>query len=196
MGSSNASPSSWYSWIKFAYGTAVGGSTTPIYLTSSGIPTACTSYAKAIKSITRNGTTFTYTCIDETTGTFDIPSVGNGTVTIKQAGTTKGSFTMNQSGNTTIELTDNNTNTWRDIEDVLTSTSTSNSLTANMGRVLANGASDRPIVLLAGTLYRSGASSSYTTRYFTGYRHRSISSTNPTIYVSGGVARLYFTNVS
>lgn len=43
--------------------------------------------------------------------TSDIPSVGNGTVTIKQAGTTKGSFTMNQSGNTTIELTDNNTNT-------------------------------------------------------------------------------------
>lgn len=41
--------------------------------------------------------------------TSDIPSVGNGTVTIKQAGTTKGSFTMNQSGNTTIELTDNNT---------------------------------------------------------------------------------------
>lgn len=38
-----------------------------------------------------------------------IPSVGNGTITIKQAGSTKGSFTMNQSGNTTIELTDNNT---------------------------------------------------------------------------------------
>lgn len=38
-----------------------------------------------------------------------IPSVGNGTVTIKQGGSTKGSFTMNQSGNTTIELTDNNT---------------------------------------------------------------------------------------
>ena len=43
------------------------------------------------------------------TGKPTIPSVGNGTVTIKQAGTTKGSFTMNQSGNTTIELTDNNT---------------------------------------------------------------------------------------
>ena len=41
--------------------------------------------------------------------TSQIPSVGNGTVTIKQAGATKGSFTMNQSGNTTIELTDNNT---------------------------------------------------------------------------------------
>ncbi len=38
-----------------------------------------------------------------------IPSVGNGTVTIKQAGTQKGTFTMNQSGNTTIELTDNDT---------------------------------------------------------------------------------------
>lgn len=38
-----------------------------------------------------------------------IPSVGNGTVTIKQNGTTKGTFTMNQSGNTTVELTDNNT---------------------------------------------------------------------------------------
>lgn len=38
-----------------------------------------------------------------------IPNVGNGTVTIKQAGAQKGAFTMNQSGNTTIELTDNNT---------------------------------------------------------------------------------------
>ncbi len=38
-----------------------------------------------------------------------IPSVGNGTVTIKQAGAQKGSFSMNQSGNSTIELTDNNT---------------------------------------------------------------------------------------
>lgn len=39
----------------------------------------------------------------------DKPTVGNGTITIKQAGTSKGTFTMNQSGNTTIELTDNNT---------------------------------------------------------------------------------------
>ena len=38
-----------------------------------------------------------------------LPSVGNGTITIKQAGTTKGTFTTNQSGDTTIELTDNNT---------------------------------------------------------------------------------------
>jgi hypothetical protein len=39
----------------------------------------------------------------------DIPSVGNGTVTIKLNGTSKGSFTLNQSGNATIELTDTNT---------------------------------------------------------------------------------------
>lgn len=40
-----------------------------------------------------------------------IPSVGNGTVTITQNGTSKGTFTMNQSGNTTIVLTDTNTDT-------------------------------------------------------------------------------------
>lgn len=42
-----------------------------------------------------------------------IPSVGNGTITITQNGTSKGTFTMNQSGNTTIALTDTNTNTWK-----------------------------------------------------------------------------------
>ena len=43
--------------------------------------------------------------------TSQIPSVGNGTITITQNGTTKGSFTMNQSGNATIALTDTNTDT-------------------------------------------------------------------------------------
>lgn len=38
-----------------------------------------------------------------------IPSVGNGTVTIRQAGASKGSFSTNQSGDTTIELTDSDT---------------------------------------------------------------------------------------
>ena len=42
--------------------------------------------------------------------TSDIPSVGNGTVTVTQAGSTIGSFTMNQSGNTLIALNDTNTN--------------------------------------------------------------------------------------
>ena len=65
-----------------------------------------------------------------------IPSVGNGTVTIKQNGASKGSFTMNQSGSTTIELTDNNTNTWRDVVDNLTSTDTDKSLSAYQGKLL------------------------------------------------------------
>lgn len=39
----------------------------------------------------------------------DKPSIGNGTVTIKQNGANKGSFSMNQTGNTEISLTDNNT---------------------------------------------------------------------------------------
>ena len=42
-----------------------------------------------------------------------IPSVGNGTITITQNGTSKGTFTTNQNGNTTIALTDTNTDTWR-----------------------------------------------------------------------------------
>lgn len=42
--------------------------------------------------------------------TSDIPSVGNGTVTVTQAGNTIGSFTTNQSGNTLIALNDTNTN--------------------------------------------------------------------------------------
>lgn len=65
-----------------------------------------------------------------------IPSVGNGTITITQNGTSKGIFTTNQSGNTTIELTDNNTNTWRPVVDNLTSTDIDSSLSANQGKVL------------------------------------------------------------
>lgn len=65
-----------------------------------------------------------------------IPSVGNGTITIKQDGAVKGSFTTNQSGATTIELTDNNTNTWRDVIDNLTSTATDKSLSAKQGKLL------------------------------------------------------------
>lgn len=48
----------------------------------------------------------------------DRPTVGNGTITIKQAGTNKGTFSMNQTGDTTIELSDNNT--WRPVETLLT----------------------------------------------------------------------------
>ncbi len=46
---------------------------------------------------------------EDLSGTPEIPTVGNGTITIKQAGTVIGSFTTNQAGNKEIELTDNNT---------------------------------------------------------------------------------------
>ena len=87
--------------------------------------------ANIIETVKVNGTALTPSskAVDIT-----VPSVGNGTITIKQAGTTKGTFTTNQSGNTTIELAD--TNTWRDVVDNLTSTDTAKSLSANQGKVL------------------------------------------------------------
>ena len=64
------------------------------------------------------------------------PTIGNGKVTVNQNGTTKGTFTMNQTGDTVINLTDSDTNTWRDVVDSLDSTRTDASLSANQGRVL------------------------------------------------------------
>lgn len=62
---------------------------------------------------TAGNNTSTYVNLPNTAGTIaltsQIPSVGNGTVTITQNGSTKGTFTLNQSGNTTIDLSDNNT---------------------------------------------------------------------------------------
>ena len=60
-----------------------------------------------------------------------IPSVGNGTITIKQNGTTKGTFTTNQSGNTTIELTDDNTT-------YSTATSSANGLMSKDDKVIVD----------------------------------------------------------
>ena len=62
--------------------------------------------ANVIETIKVNGTALTPNskAVDIT-----IPTVGNGTITIKQSGTSKGTFTTNQNGNTTIELTDTNT---------------------------------------------------------------------------------------
>ena len=58
----------------------------------------------------------------------DKPTIGNGTITIKQAGSSKGMFTMNQTGDTTIELTDNNT--WRPVETSLDNQDLNNIKTA------------------------------------------------------------------
>lgn len=79
-----------------------------------------------------------------------IPNVGNGTVTIRQAGASKGSFTMNQSGNTTIDLTD--ANTWRPVQDNLTSTSATDSLSAKQGKILREAVEDRLPLSSGGTV--------------------------------------------
>ena len=47
-----------------------------------------------------------------------LPTIGNGTITINQNGSTAGTFTVNQSGNTTISLTDTDTNTQLSTEQV------------------------------------------------------------------------------
>lgn len=53
-----------------------------------------------------NDNQITSDCIVGEALTTVIPSVGNGTLTIAQNGTSKGTFTANQSGNATIALTD------------------------------------------------------------------------------------------
>lgn len=62
--------------------------------------------ANVIETVKVNGTALTPSskAVDIT-----VPTVGNGTITVTQNGSTKGTFTTNQSGNTTIALDDNNT---------------------------------------------------------------------------------------
>ena len=96
--------------------------------------------ANVIETVKVNGTALTPS---SKAVNITVPTVGNGTVTIKQAGTSKGTFTMNQSGNTTIELTDNNT--WRGIQNNLTSDSTTDSLSAAQGKALNEYKMDRSV---------------------------------------------------
>lgn len=56
---------------------------------------------------------------DDLTNKPTIPTVGNGTITIEQGGTTIGTFTTNQSSNSTISLADNSS---RNIGEIVTST--------------------------------------------------------------------------
>lgn len=60
-----------YSTRPIGYGSLSGNASTATNVAWSGITSKPSYYdAKAIKSITRSGTTFTYTCMDGTTGTF------------------------------------------------------------------------------------------------------------------------------
>ena len=62
--------------------------------------------ANVIETVKVNGTALTPS---SKAVNISVPTVGNGTITITQNGSTKGTFTTNQSGNTTIALDGNNT---------------------------------------------------------------------------------------
>lgn len=79
---------------------------------------------------------------------------------------------------------------------IISTYATKDSIPANASKRISdleNGTSSMPIILLAGTIYRS--SSSLTTWYFTGSRHSAITSENPTATVDGGVIRFQFNAV-
>lgn len=95
-------------------------------------------YANGIKNITRNGTTFTATRINGTTFTFD--QQDNNT-TYSLSTKAAAGLLRNLSGNTSQYMRGDGTwqtppNTWRGIQNVLTSTSTTESLSAAMGKQL------------------------------------------------------------
>lgn len=79
---------------------------------------------------------------------------------------------------------------------IISTYATKDSIPANASKRISdleNGTSSMPIILLAGTIYRS--SSSLTNWYFTGSRHSAITSENPTATVNGGVIRFQFNAV-
>ena len=91
-----------------------------------------------IKNITRNGTTFTATRLDGSTFTFD--QQDNNT-TYGLATTSAAGLLRQLNGNTSQYMRGDGTwqtppNTWRGIQNVLTSTSTTESLSAAMGKQL------------------------------------------------------------
>ena len=97
--------------------------------------------SNAIKSISRSGTTFTATKLDGTTFTFT--QQDNNTWTANSAsaagyvakGVANKVWKTDASGNPAWR-DDANTNTWRGIQNNLTSTSTTDSLSAAMGKAL------------------------------------------------------------
>lgn len=99
------------------------------------------SKSDAIKNITRSGTTFTATKADGTTFTFTQQDNNNNTTyTLTQDSSDGHKITLTPSSGsaTTITIPDNNT--WRGIQDNLTSsTNTTESLSAKQGYLLANG---------------------------------------------------------
>jgi hypothetical protein len=85
MGSNNSDPSNWYSWIKFKYGTKVGDTNLPIYLTSEGVPTAVTA-SSLFSAFSSSTNTLSITVAGQTRTASAVNSVSN----TWTAGTTAG----------------------------------------------------------------------------------------------------------
>ena len=97
------------------------------------------SKSEAIKSISRNGTTFTATRTDNTTFTFtqqDNNTTYSAGSNITLSGTTFSLTKANVVNALGYTPPTSDTNTWRGIQNNLTSTSTTDSLSANQGRIL------------------------------------------------------------
>ncbi len=99
--------------------------------------------SKAIKSITRSGTTFTYTALDGTTGTFTQQD-NNTTYSFSDKNATLAwgtKSTIATVGGTDIHVTmpaNPNTNTWRGITDSYSGTDSATSLSQKGGNALYN----------------------------------------------------------
>lgn len=120
----------------------------------------------------------------------DKPTIGNGKVTIKQNGTEKASFSMNQTGSTTVELTDTNTNTWRDVVDGLTSDRTDASLSAKQGKVLNNSKLPHTQITTA-TDFNTLTSTGIYHIKVTGCANSPASKNHGTLYMDGSVGTVY-----
>ena len=122
-----------YSSVAGKLGTADKGDTyTPIYL-KGGTATVGTSYAKAIKSITRSAHTCTCTHIDDSTSTFSLPQLsltqgeGNYVSSISASGHT---ITVTRANLPTLSVVDNGTGTF--VTDV---TASGHTVTLTRGNV-------------------------------------------------------------
>lgn len=76
LGSSNDNPSNWYSWIKFKYGTKVGDTNLPIYITAEGVPTAVTA-SSLFSSFTSSTNTLSITVAGQNRTASAVNSVAN-----------------------------------------------------------------------------------------------------------------------
>lgn len=153
-------------------------------------------YANGIKNITRSGTTFTATRINGTTFTFD--QQDNNT-TYALASTSANGLLRALNGSTSNYLRGDGTwqtppNTWRGIQNNLTSTSTTDSLAAAQGKALNDKLTARTNGSVAANTTYCTSGNVYWTKvpgiriaslYFDGYLKTGINTSNVAVFASG-----------